>query len=93
MCIAVTILLVVAANKLKEKIKELTDPSHLRQKQLRKILKNATDFEAWTAAVKELAEIQGKSQKDLTAEWKKQTRLYDKKLLQQRLQHLQGVRA
>ncbi len=82
----------VGFNKLKEKIKEWRDPAFLRQKQLRKSMKYAAHYSAWSAAVKELAEIQGKSQKDTTAEWKRQTRLYDRKLLQQRLQHLQAVR-
>ncbi|DBA89645.1 TPA: hypothetical protein ACH3X2_004537 [Trebouxia sp. C0005] len=90
--IVVTVLLVAAFNKIKEKIKELRDPALARQKQLRKAMKTAAHYSSWSAAVKELAEIQGRSQKDTTAEWRKQTRLYDRKLLQQRLQHLQAVR-
>lgn len=68
------------------------DPALRRQKQLRLIMKNATHFSTWNSAVKELVALQGKSQKGATAQWKRQTRLYDQKLLQQRLQHLQAVR-
>jgi len=84
--------LIAGFNKLKEKIKELRDPALARQKQLRKAMQTAGHYSSWSAAVKELAEIQGRSQKDTTAEWRRQTRLYDRKLLQQRLQHLQAVR-
>ncbi|KAL3151785.1 hypothetical protein ABBQ38_012757 [Trebouxia sp. C0009 RCD-2024] len=90
--IVVTVLLIVSFNTLKQRIQEMQDPSLRRQKQLRLIMKNATHFSTWNSAVKELVALQGKSQKGATAQWRRQTRLYDQRLLQQRLRHLQAVR-
>lgn len=61
-------------------------------KRLRKDMQTATDYKAWKKAVEELTELQGKSRHGLQLEWKRQTRLYDSKLLEQRLHHLQTVR-
>ena len=55
-------------------------------------MKTAADYRAWKIAVEELTELQGKSEPGRALELKRQTRLYDRKLLEQRLHHLQTVR-
>ena len=86
------VLLTLAYRRLLQAYREWQDPDLRRQKQLRLIMQTASDYRAWKIAVEELAEIQEKSQQSLALEFKRQTRLYDRKLLEQRLHHLQNVR-
>ena len=72
--------------------REWQDPDLRRQKQLRLDMKTATHYKAWKIAVEELTQLQGKSQQGVELERRRQTRLYDQKLLEQRLHHLQTVR-
>lgn len=84
--------MLLGLRKLRQAFREWRDPDLRRQKQLRLDMQRATDYKAWKKAVEELTELQGKSQQGLELEWKRQIRLYDRKLLEQRLHHLQAVR-
>ena len=56
-------------------------------------MQEAKRFEAWQAAARELNTLNGLSQASLNARWSRETRLYDRKLLAQRLEHLRAVRS
>ena len=56
-------------------------------------VQEAKRFEAWQAAARELNTLNGLSQASLNARWSRETRLYDRKLLAQRLEHLRAVRS
>lgn len=86
------VLLTLGYRRLLQAYREWQDPNLRRQKQLRLIMKTAADYRAWKIAVEELTELQGKSEQGRALEFRRQTRLYDRKLLEQRLHHLQTVR-
>lgn len=92
LCIAVTVMVLIGLRKLRQAFQEWLDPDLRRQKQLRLDMQTATDYKAWKKAVEELTDLQSKSQQGLELDRRKQTRLYDRRLLEQRLHHLQVVR-
>ena len=52
----------------------------------------ATEYKVWSAAATRLERLQGVDGKDGMARWKRETRLYDRKLLEERVQHLRAVK-
>lgn len=61
----------------------------LRQK---RSMREATDFKTWAAACAKVEKLQGVDGPDGMARWKRETRLYDRKLLEERVQHLREVK-
>ncbi len=55
-------------------------------------LEQAGNYAAWSAAAAELDQLEGLSRQEQLAKWRRETRLYDRRLLAQRLRHLREVR-
>ncbi len=72
--------------------RESTD-EHLKRKcQLQGQLEGAHTYEGWALAATKLEQLEGRSPSASLDRWKRETRLYDRKLLEERLQHLRVVR-
>ena len=52
----------------------------------------AKSWNEWSGAAQQLDSLQGQTVGGSAARWKRETRLYDRKLLDQRLRHLKAVR-
>lgn len=75
-------------------MREASDPKLLRIKSCRRKMAGASTWVDWSGAAQELDFLESESaQKGSTDRWKRDTRLYDRKLLDQRLRHLKAVRA
>ena len=78
----------LAARKLYESFSE----SARAKAAARRKLEQAGSFAAWSAAARELDALSGLSQQERLARWRRETRLYDRRLLATRLRHLREVR-
>nr|ARQ20718.1 sugar-dependent 1 tag lipase [Lobosphaera incisa] len=85
-----TVLLAAAVSAARRKWLETTSTDAQLRKRLRQATATATNYQDWSIAATALDQLQGN---DSLSRWKRETRLYDRKLLQERLSHLQEVRA
>ena len=66
---------------------------HYREVQRQKrLMATAPDYEAWAAACAKVEKLEGVDGADGMARWKRETKLYDRKLLDERVQHLRAVK-
>ncbi|KAK9843908.1 hypothetical protein WJX84_008684 [Apatococcus fuscideae] len=72
--------------------KESSDDQLKRKRQLEGQLENAHTYEGWALAATKLEQLEGRNPSVSLDRWKRETRLYDRKLLEERLQHLRVVR-
>ncbi|KAK9804424.1 hypothetical protein WJX72_011952 [[Myrmecia] bisecta] len=85
-----TLLLAAGASAARRKWLESTNKNAQLRKKLREAIASATNYHDWSIAATALDQLEGN---DSLSRWKRETRLYDRKLLQERLSHLQEVRA
>ena len=86
--LAALVALRLAARKLLESF----DETARAKAAARRKLEQAGSFAAWSAAARELDALSGLSQQEQLARWRRETRLYDRRLLATRLRHLREVR-
>ena len=72
--------------------KESTDDHLRRKRQLEGQLEGAHTYDGWALAATKLEQLEGRNPSTSLERWKRETRLYDRKLLEERLQHLRVVR-
>ena len=74
------------------KWREWTSPHYRELQRQRRILESATSYEQWSTACGKAEKLQGGDSSSGLARWKRETKLYDRKLLQERVQHLRAVK-
>ena len=84
--------MVTAIRQLIQRAKEARDEGFQQRKRLRKALVQASSYEEWSVAATKLDQLEGISAEEKKARWKRETRLYDRRLLEERLRHLKEVR-
>jgi len=73
------------------KWREWSSPHYRELQRQRRILATATDYEKWSVACAKAEKLGGDSASGMLR-WKRETKLYDRKLLQERVQHLRAVK-
>ena len=64
-----------------------------RKKVLRKRMQDAPSYAEWKSLAREVEVLDGHDPRDSHIRWRKETKLYDRKLLQDKLAHLRKVRS
>ena len=85
-------ILILLYRALFAKWREWTSPHYRELQRQRKILATATVYENWAAACGRAEKLQGGDSNTGLSRWKRETKLYDRKLLQERVQHLKAVK-
>jgi hypothetical protein len=85
--------LLTAIRQLIQRAKEARDEGFQQRKRLKRALEQASSYEEWSVAATKLDQLEGISPEEKKARWKRETKLYDRKLLEERLRHLRQVRA
>ena len=81
-----------AARKLIQRARDASDPSVQQRKRLERAMEQASSYEEWSVAATKLDQVEGISPEEKKARWKRETKLYDRRLLEERLRHLSAVR-
>ena len=74
------------------KLRDTFDETARKKVAAQRRMDGAVNYSAWCKAATELDGLEGLSRPEQLAKWKRETRLYDRKLLNQRLKHLREVR-
>jgi TAG lipase / steryl ester hydrolase / phospholipase A2 / LPA acyltransferase len=91
-CVAVVVLLTTVIGKLVQQLRERFD-GRLQQLQALKLrMQNAANFAEWKDLAKQVDELEGFDPRDAQLRWRQETKMYDKKLLTQKLAHLRKVK-
>ncbi|BDA48233.1 Triacylglycerol lipase SDP1 [Coccomyxa sp. Obi] len=83
---------VTAIRQLIQRAKDANDPAVQQRKRLKRAMEQASSFEEWSVAATKLDQVEGISPEEKKARWKRDTKLYDRRLLEERLRHLRAVR-
>lgn len=89
---AAGILLYTAICRTIQAMREANDAAFQERKRLKRALEQASCYEEWSVAATKLDNVEGKSPEEKRARWRNETRLYDRRLLEERLKHLKEVR-
>lgn len=89
---AASLLLLLLYRSLSAKWREWTSPHYRELQRQKKILASATAYNTWAAACSRAEKLQGGETSSSLGPWKRETKLYDRKLLQERVQHLRAVK-
>ena len=89
---AAGILLYTALCRAIQAVKEARDEAFQQRKRLKAALANASSYSEWSLAASKLDNIEGNSPEEKKARWRNEMRLYDRRLLEERLKHLREVR-
>ena len=73
-------------------IKEASDAAFQERKRLKRLLEQGSCYEEWSLAASKLDNVEGKSPEEKKARCRNELRLYDRRLLEERLKHLREVR-
>ena len=73
-------------------IREASDATFQERKRLKRALEQASSYEEWSVAATKLDNVEGNSPEEKKARWRSEMRLYDRRLLEERLKHLREVR-
>ena len=86
------LLAVAAVRTAARRIQEATDERKLRMKAYLTAMGSASTFEEWSEAATQLNLLREADRHSSSMRWRRQVKLYDHNLLQQRLRHLKQVR-
>lgn len=89
---AAGVLVFTAARKLIQRAREANDPGVQQRKKLTRAMEEASSYEEWSVAATKLDQVEGISPEEKKTRWKRETKLYDRRLLEERLRHLRAVR-
>ena len=84
--------MLTAIRQLIQRTKEANDPAVQQRKRLKRAMEQASSFEEWSVAASKLDQVEGMSPEEKKARWKRDTKLYDRRLVEERLRHLRAVR-
>ena len=73
-------------------IREANDATFQERKRLKRALEQASSYEEWSVAATKLDNVEGNSPEEKKARKRSEMRLYDRRLLEERLKHLREVR-
>jgi hypothetical protein len=90
---AVVIVVTSLISKLIQSWRDRLDSKVQRKKVLKRRMQDAPSYAEWKALARELEKVEGHDPRDTHIRWRKETKLYDRKLLQDKLTHLRKVRA
>ncbi len=85
-------MVLTAIRQLIQRTKEANDPAVQQRKRLKRAMEQASSFEEWSVAASKLDQMDGMSPEEKKARWKRDTKLYDRRLVEERLRHLRAVR-
>ncbi|CAL5228372.1 g11492 [Coccomyxa viridis] len=87
-----SILLYTAVCRAIQAIREASDATFQERKRLKRALEQASSYEEWSVAATKLDNVEGNSPEEKKARKRSEMRLYDRRLLEERLKHLREVR-
>ena len=91
---AASIVVFAVVRELLRRLREASEESLLQIRACTRRMSGATTWKEWSEAAEQLDALQAaRGSRGSTDQWKRETRLYDRKLLDQRLRHLKAVRA
>lgn len=81
-----------AIRHLIQRARDAKDEGLQQRKRLQRAMVQASSYEEWSVAATKLDQLEGISPEEKRTRWKRETRLYDRRLLEERLRHLRTVR-
>ncbi len=85
-------MLILLYRALFAKWREWTSPHYRELQRQKHVQATAVSYEAWATACGRAERLQSGDNGSGMARWKRETKLYDRKLLQERVQHLRAVK-
>lgn len=90
--LAAGLLAVALCRALFAKWREWTSVHYREVQRHKRLMADAPNYEAWAAACSKVEKLQGVDGPTGLGRWERETRLYDRKLLEERVRHLQAVK-